>query len=100
VNAAPDRTCAVCGRRVVSTLNGVWVHLSWVGANDWHAAVPSKTYVTKSGTVLTEADLKKLADEAEAGYCTATVEAADHRARCFKPLPCSIHSEGRREPKE
>jgi hypothetical protein len=50
-----------------------------------------KRYRTKSGTVLTEADLQRLVDEAEAGYCTAIVETEDFRARCFRPMPCPIH---------
>jgi hypothetical protein len=53
-----------------------------------------KRYVTKSGTVLTEEDLKKLADEAEGGYCIERVSTQDFIARCFKPMPCPIHGGG------
>jgi len=56
-----------------------------------------KRYRTKSGTILTDVDLERLADEAEAGYCTAIVETKDDhgremwRSRCFKPMPCPDH---------
>lgn len=56
-----------------------------------------RTYTTKSGTKLTEDDLRRLADEAERGYCVAIVETADHRVRCFRPLPCPIHGDDPRE---
>ena len=45
-------------------------------------------YRTRSGAVLTEADLDRLADEAERGYCT---ELVTRDARCFKPMPCAEH---------
>jgi hypothetical protein len=51
----------------------------------------SESYVTKSGTVLSRADLERLADEAEAGYCVELVETPDARARCFRPMPCPVH---------
>jgi hypothetical protein len=54
-----------------------------------------KKYRTKSGTILTEEDLQRLADEAERGYCVAIVEVREGEgnifARCFKPLPCPDH---------
>ena len=60
-------------------------------------------YVTKSGKVLTDADLQALADEAERGYCTeagsrrvrtrATPDSpwVDEQGWCGNPLPCPIH---------
>jgi hypothetical protein len=50
-----------------------------------------RVYRTKSGTILTDDDLRALADEAERGYCTALVSTEDFRARCFKPMPCPVH---------
>ena len=32
--------CARCGGRVVTTLNGVPVHLAWVGGLAWHWPEP------------------------------------------------------------
>jgi hypothetical protein len=52
---------------------------------------PLKTYVTKTGMVLTEADVQRLADEAEGGYCVVIVDTGEVLARCFKPLPCPDH---------
>jgi len=48
-------------------------------------------YRTRSGAVLTEADLDRLADEAERGYCTELVTRDSVVARCFKPMPCAEH---------
>lgn len=54
---------------------------------------PERRYVTKSGAVLTKRDLERLADEAERGYCTETVWTEDdYVARCFRPLPCPLHT--------
>jgi len=52
-----------------------------------------KTYRTQSGTILTERDLDRLANEAEAGYCVEKVRTGDSIVRCFKPMPCSVHGE-------
>jgi len=53
-----------------------------------------KRYVTKSGAVLTEADLARLVREGERGYCVAIVTTEDgSQARCFRPMPCAEHAE-------
>jgi hypothetical protein len=68
-----------------------------VGDTQWDDAMNEepneepKRYRTKSGTILTEEDLARLADEAERGYCTALVSTDDFTARCFRPMPCPVH---------
>jgi hypothetical protein len=51
-------------------------------------------YMTQSGAVLTQADLGRLADEAERGYCTELVTRDSVVARCFEPMPCAEHAAG------
>ena len=62
-----------------------------MGGDDHRDGRHVKRYRTRSGTILTEADLARLVEEAERGYCTVIVETADSRARCFQPMPCPVH---------
>lgn len=46
-------------------------------------------YETMTGRTLTEADIEKLAAEAERGYCVEKVDGA----LCGQPLPCWAHGD-------
>lgn len=48
--------------------------------------------VTKTGKVLTDADIAALADEAERGYCV-TRWGPGNSLLCGLPMPCPIHGE-------
>lgn len=48
--------------------------------------------VTKTGKVLTDADIEALADEAERGYCV-TRWGPGNSLVCGLPMPCPIHVE-------
>jgi len=52
-----------------------------------------KLYRTKSGAMLTADDLRRIATEAEQGYCVERVTTDEAIARCFRPMPCPIHGE-------
>lgn len=67
---------------------------------------PDEPLVTKTGKVLTDAEIAELSAEAERGYCVVRIGTASEvpgdsprRARrggailCGRPLPCSTHPE-------
>lgn len=51
----------------------------------WNLAPVREAYVTRTGKVLTDADLKRYADEAEAGYDISNLTAKERETRRLYP---------------